>query len=95
MLIANAKLVPWDIPNRILDNHAVYIEEGLIREIGPSSELSMRHPDTMLFDAGGQLVFPGNICAHTHFYSAFARGMSIPGSAPRDFPEILKNSGGD
>jgi putative selenium metabolism protein SsnA len=33
---------------------------------------------------------PGNICAHTHFYGAFARGMGIPGSAPKDFPEILK-----
>jgi putative selenium metabolism protein SsnA len=33
---------------------------------------------------------PGNICAHTHFYGAFARGMAIPGSAPKDFPEILR-----
>ena len=32
---------------------------------------------------------PGNICAHTHFYGAFARGMAIPGDPPRDFPEIL------
>jgi putative selenium metabolism protein SsnA len=33
---------------------------------------------------------PGNICAHTHFYGAFARGLSIPGNPPRDFPEILR-----
>jgi cytosine/adenosine deaminase-related metal-dependent hydrolase len=33
---------------------------------------------------------PGNICAHTHFYGAFARGMAIPGAPPRDFPEILR-----
>ena len=33
---------------------------------------------------------PGNICAHTHFYSAFSRGLGIPGSAPKDFPEILE-----
>ena len=32
---------------------------------------------------------PGNICGHTHFYGAFARGMAIPGDPPRDFPEIL------
>jgi putative selenium metabolism protein SsnA len=32
---------------------------------------------------------PGSICAHTHFYGAFARGMGIPGRAPRAFPEIL------
>jgi cytosine/adenosine deaminase-related metal-dependent hydrolase len=41
-------------------------------------------------DAGGQYVMPGNICAHTHFYGAFARGMAIPGAAPKDFPMILK-----
>jgi putative selenium metabolism protein SsnA len=33
---------------------------------------------------------PGNICGHTHFYGAYARGMAIPGSAPKDFPEILE-----
>jgi putative selenium metabolism protein SsnA len=33
---------------------------------------------------------PGNICTHTHFYGAFARGMAIPGSPPKDFPEILR-----
>jgi putative selenium metabolism protein SsnA len=33
---------------------------------------------------------PGNICAHTHFYGAFARGMAIPGSTPKDFPDILR-----
>ncbi len=32
---------------------------------------------------------PGGICAHTHFYGAYARGMNIPGSAPKDFPEVL------
>ncbi len=33
---------------------------------------------------------PGNICAHTHFYGAYARGLAIPGPAPKDFPEILQ-----
>ncbi len=45
--------------------------------------------DVEIVDAGGQYVMPGNICAHTHFYGAFARGMAIPGDAPKDFPEIL------
>jgi putative selenium metabolism protein SsnA len=33
---------------------------------------------------------PGGICAHTHFYGAFARGLAIPGRPPQDFPEILR-----
>ena len=89
MLITNARLVTWEMPNRILEDHALYIEDGLIREIAPSAELIRRHPDPAPVDAGGQFVLPGNICAHTHFYGAFARGMDIPGAAPRDFSEIL------
>ena len=38
----------------------------------------------------GSTSCPGNICAHTHFYGAFARGMAIPGAAPDAFPQILK-----
>jgi len=49
-----------------------------------------RYPGAEIMDAQGQYVMPGNICAHTHFYGAFARGMAIPGSAPANFPEILK-----
>ena len=37
----------------------------------------------------GQFILPGNICAHTHFYGAFARGMAVPLPSPQDFPEIL------
>ena len=42
-----------------------------------------------LLDARGQYVLPGNLCAHTHFYGAFARGLAIPGDPPQDFPEFL------
>ncbi|RIK16429.1 MAG: hypothetical protein DCC52_17715, partial [Chloroflexi bacterium] len=44
-----------------------------------------------ILDARGKLVMPGNICAHTHFYGAFARGMALPpGPPPKNFPEILQ-----
>jgi len=33
---------------------------------------------------------PGNICAHTHFYGAFSRGLGIPGDAPTTFTQILE-----
>ena len=89
MLITHANLFTWEQPNRILEDHALYIEGGLVRDIGPSAELARRHPDPDPVDAHGQFVLPGNICAHTHFYGAFARGMAIPGAPPKDFPEIL------
>ncbi|HEY9151315.1 MAG TPA: amidohydrolase family protein, partial [Anaerolineales bacterium] len=90
MLITNATLITWESPNRVLENHALLLEGNRIREIGPSAKLEKLHPKSKKLDARGQIVMPGGICAHTHFYSAFSRGMAIPGSAPKDFPEILE-----
>ncbi len=89
MLITNATLVTWD-DRGILADHALYIEDGVIRTIGRTRDLIERYPQTEQIDARGQLVMPGNICAHTHFYGAYARGMAIPGDPPEDFPAILK-----
>jgi putative selenium metabolism protein SsnA len=66
------------------------VADGRIAKIGSSAELVAAHPDLEQLDAGNQLVMPGNICAHTHFYGAFARGMGIPGPPPKDFPDILE-----
>jgi putative selenium metabolism protein SsnA len=90
MLIVNANLVTWESENRIFEDHAILIENDRIKDIGKSSELKHRYPEIEWLDARGQYVMPGNICAHTHFYGAFARGMAIPGAAPKDFPEILQ-----
>lgn len=90
MLITNAKIITWESNNQILDDHALLIENDRIKEIGKSSDLKKRYPEIEWLDARGQYVMPGNICAHTHFYGAYARGMAIPGPAPKDFPEILQ-----
>lgn len=90
MLIHNATVVTWEAKNAVLPQHSVYIYDGLISEVGPDSELVQKHPDAEKLDARGQLLMPGLICAHTHFYGAFSRGLAIPGPAPKDFPEILQ-----
>ncbi|MCA9968793.1 MAG: putative aminohydrolase SsnA [Anaerolineales bacterium] len=90
LLITNGRLVTWSQPNAILDDSALYLENGRIAAIGRTADLLQAHPNAPQLDARGQLVMPGNICAHTHFYGAFARGMAIPGPAPRDFPDILE-----
>lgn len=90
MLITNATVITWEKENRILPDHAILVEGDRIKEIGPSLEMTRKHPAAEQLNARGQYVMPGNICAHTHFYGAFARGMAIPGPAPKDFPEILR-----
>ncbi len=90
MLIINANLITLGDDPRILADHALYIEGEKIAAIGPQQQLEARYRAAERIDARGQYVMPGNICAHTHFYGAYARGMAIPGPAPRDFPQILE-----
>ena len=90
MLISNGKLITWETENRILEGNAIYIEGDKIAEIGPESELKSKYAQADQIDANDQYIMPGNICAHTHFYGAFARGMAIPGEPPTEFSEILK-----
>jgi putative selenium metabolism protein SsnA len=89
MIITNGIVVTWEEPNKILEGQGLLIRDGLIVEITPQQKLLDLYPNEDQLDAGGQYIFPGNICAHTHFYGAFARGLAIPGNPPKDFPEIL------
>jgi putative selenium metabolism protein SsnA len=46
--------------------------------------------DLEIVDAQGKLLMPALINCHTHLYSTLARGISLAGRAPRNFPEILR-----
>ena len=91
MLIINGKIITWGPENQIIpEGKAILIKDGLIRKIGDQTELLQEFPEEEQLDAEGQYVMPGNICAHTHFYGAFSRGLGIPGEAPSTFTEILE-----
>ena len=90
MLIHHATVIPFDDPRTVLPDSAVRFEGAVIDAVGPSADLLARYPDDERWDADGLILMPGQICAHTHFYGAFARGMYIPGPAAKDFPEILE-----
>lgn len=89
LLITHAHVLTWGDTPDILADGALLIEDGVIREVGTTADLVAQHPDAETLDAQGQYALPGGICAHTHFYGAYSRGMAIPGPAPKDFPEIL------
>ncbi len=90
LLLTHARILTWGDPNELIEDGALYIEDGIIQEVGASAELSARYPQAEKLDARGQLALPGGICAHTHFYGAYARGMAIQGPPPPDFPAILR-----
>jgi putative selenium metabolism protein SsnA len=76
--------------NRVLWNATVVTDGELIAALGDSTEMLHRFPDSQSIDCSGQLILPGFICSHHHFYSTMARGMSIPGEPAANFLQILE-----
>jgi putative selenium metabolism protein SsnA len=63
----------------------VLVEGGRVVAVGGAAPQGVGR-----IDCGGCLVIPGNVCAHTHLYSALARGMPYRLESPRTFVEILQ-----
>ncbi|MGD2166260.1 MAG: putative aminohydrolase SsnA [Anaerolineae bacterium] len=90
MLITHARLATFGSDPGMIEDGALLVEGRHIAALGKTPQLTEHFPDVERWDAKGQLVMPASICAHTHFYGAFSRGMGIPGEPPEDFPQILK-----
>jgi putative selenium metabolism protein SsnA len=90
MLITNSTLITFGKENLVIHDGAIFIAGQHIADLGSTAELTAKYPAEEMLDAQGKVAMPGLICAHTHFYGAFARGMAIPGEAPQNFPEILE-----
>lgn len=90
MLITHGRVATFGKNPQVIDDGAVCIGGDQIIAVGETDELKVRYPEAEQIDARGQLILPGSICGHTHFYSAFARGMSIPGTPAKNFMEILQ-----
>mgnify|MGYP000857312159 CR=1 FL=1 len=90
ILIGNGRMITRDKENPFLEDGCLYIEEGLIRQVGDTARLRSRYPQARFVDAGGGVIMPGLINTHNHIYSAFARGLSIRGYNPKSFNDILE-----
>lgn len=90
MLITNGTILTMGDNPRVIPGGAIYLEEDTIVEVGSTAELSAKHHHEEILDAEGQIIMPGLVCGHTHFYGAFARGMAIPGQPADNFVQILE-----
>jgi len=66
-------------PVRIVDDD-LWVADGRVSRPGSGTRVR----------SDGVLVVPGNVCAHTHLYSALARGMPYALEPPKNFVQILQ-----
>jgi putative selenium metabolism protein SsnA len=86
----NGIVVTLGEKNHILWNATVVTDGELVMAVGDSTEMKRRYPQAESIECSGKIVLPGFICAHHHFYSTLARGMSIPGEPAANFVQILE-----
>ena len=89
-LVINGRLITRDEGGKGYYEHGAVAYEGTtITEVGEESVLRAKYPQANLIDAKGGVIMPAFINAHTHIYSALARGLSIVGNNPTNFYEVL------
>jgi len=72
----------------LIENGAIEVENGRIKQIGKTDELKSKNME--FFDLQGRLVLPGLLNPHHHLYSALATGLAPIGTT-ENFTQILEN----
>ncbi len=90
ILVGNGRVVTRDSKNPYYRDGAVVIDGDVILETGDFSGMKDKYPEAEFVDAGGGVIMPGFINAHTHIYSGLARGLAIDGNNPTNFLEVLE-----
>jgi cytosine/adenosine deaminase-related metal-dependent hydrolase len=93
LIVTNGTIVTCEEHPRVLEGGALSIRDGVIDEVADAraaNELLARRAGTPVLDARGGVVMPGLVNVHLHLYSAFARGIRVPGPAPRNFIDVLE-----
>ncbi len=88
LILKNATAVQFE-PAMVKEDIDIAIEGSLIKEVG--SNLVAKYPQAKVKDMKGQLVMPGIVCSHNHFYSGLSRGIMANIKPSPDFISTLKN----
>lgn len=83
LLVTGGVVITVDASRRILLDGAVAVDRGQIVEVGRSRDLADRFAARRTIDAGGGVITPGFVDAHTHVSQHLGRG-SIPDSWPEE-----------
>ncbi len=84
MILGGATVVTSLDPVVVVDGD-LHVADGRVASVGLAE-----HDGGPRRDCSGCLIVPGNVCAHTHLYSALARGMPFRLPPPENFVQILQ-----
>jgi putative selenium metabolism protein SsnA len=90
LLIGNGLLVTRNGQDPLIENGCVCVKDGYIHDYGTTELMRSKYKYADYFNCSGQIIHPGLINTHHHIYSAFARGLNMPGYTPENFLEILE-----
>jgi 5-methylthioadenosine/S-adenosylhomocysteine deaminase len=73
MLLVARYVLPVSAPP--IENGAVLVQDGIIRDVGYATKLKVRYPDEETRDFGLAAIMPGFVDAHTHLEYSAMRGL--------------------
>lgn len=94
LLIRDADyVVTLDDTRRILQRCSVFVEGGVIRDVGAPAELDTRHLEACraggsVIEAAGRLVVPGYVDTHVHTFEHLSRGLIPDDLATQDWATL-------
>ena len=75
LIVAGGTVLTVDARDAVIQNGAVAISDGAILAVGPRAKIEKRFEARRTIDAGGGLVLPGFVNAHTHAPMTLLRGV--------------------
>jgi len=88
LILKNADIINF-YPPSVSHNTDVIIENGTIQNIGIN--IADNYHAEKVIELRDKYISPGIVCAHNHFYSVLARGITANIQPSPDFISILKN----
>ncbi len=89
LVVAGGTVITGGAEPRVIPDGAVVVRDGLVESVGRREDVATG--GAMLLDASRRLVMPGLVNAHTHLYSALARGLMADIAPSANFVEILEH----
>jgi hypothetical protein len=90
LVIHNAVIHSMDEANTVYQ--AMAVRDGRIVELGPERQIMNRYASTMIYDAGGNVVYPGFIDGHCHFFGYGLNKQKVDLGGTRSWDEVLERT---